>query len=215
MMSQHSQNFSLIRYIHKINANEIICTEYSQIQTEGMITLFNGTTIVCVRKGSRVAMAGDGQVTLGSQVIKSGARKVRTLLGGKILTGFAGSTADAMTLLEKFEDCLEQEKGDLMRGAVKLVREWRLDKALRRLEAMMLAANTEMTLLLSGAGDVLEPEGDAAAIGSGSGYALAAARALCGATDMKPEDIARRSIELASEICIYTNNNIIVEVLEG
>ncbi|MBQ6981081.1 MAG: ATP-dependent protease subunit HslV, partial [Synergistaceae bacterium] len=124
--------------------------------------MFNGTTIVCVRRGSRVAMAGDGQVTLGSQVIKSGARKVRTLLDGKILTGFAGSTADAMTLLEKFEDCLEQEKGDLMRGAVKLVREWRLDKALRRLEAMMLAANTEMTLLLSGAGDVLEPEGSAA-----------------------------------------------------
>ena len=180
---------------------------------KGMITLFNGTTIVCVRKGSRVAMAGDGQVTLGSQVIKSTARKVRTLLGGKILTGFAGSTADAMTLLENFEDCLEQEKGDLMRGAVKLVREWRLDKALRRLEAMMLAANTEMTLLLSGAGDVLEPEGSVASIGSGSGYALAAGRALCEATDWTPEAIARRSIELASEICIYTNNNIIVEVL--
>ena len=174
---------------------------------KGMITLFNGTTIVCVRKGSRVAMAGDGQVTLGSQVIKSGARKVRTLLGGKILTGFAGSTADAMTLLEKFEDCLEQEKGDLMRGAVKLVREWRL-------EAMMLAANTEMTLLLSGAGDVLEPEGSVASIGSGSGYALAAG-ALCEATDWTPEAIARRSIELASEICIYTNNNIIVEVLDN
>ena len=180
---------------------------------EGMIKLFQGTTIVCVRKGSRVAMAGDGQVTLGSQVIKSGARKVRTLLGGKILTGFAGSTADAMTLLEKFENCLEQEKGDLMKGAVKLVKEWRLDKALRRLEAMMLAANTETTLLLSGAGDVLEPEGNVASIGSGSGYALAAGRALCEATDMSPEAIARRSIELASEICIYTNNNIIVEVL--
>lgn len=176
--------------------------------------MFEGTTIVCVRKGSRVAMAGDGQVTLGSQVIKSGARKVRTLLRGKILTGFAGSTADAMTLLEKFEDCLEQEKGDLMKGAVKLVREWRLDKALRRLEAMMLAADHEMTLLLSGAGDVLEPEGDVAAIGSGGGYALAAGRALRESTDMNPEDIARRSIELASEICIYTNKNIIVEVLE-
>ena len=176
--------------------------------------MFKGTTIVCVRKGSRVAMAGDGQVTLGSQVIKSGARKVRTLLDGKILTGFAGSTADAMTLLEKFEDCLEQEKGDLMKGAVKLVREWRLDKALRRLEAMMLAANHEMTLLLSGAGDVLEPEGDVASIGSGGGFALAAGRALREATDMAPEEIARRSIELASDICIYTNKNIIVEVLE-
>ena len=175
--------------------------------------MFQGTTIVCVRKGSRVAMAGDGQVTLGSQVIKSGARKVRTLLDGKILTGFAGSTADAMTLLEKFEDCLEQEKGDLMKGAVKLVKEWRLDKALRRLEAMMLAANKETTLLLSGAGDVLEPEGNVASIGSGSGYALAAGRALCEATDMSADAIARRSIELASEICIYTNNNIIVEVL--
>ena len=175
--------------------------------------MFQGTTIVCVRKGSCVAMAGDGQVTLGSQVIKSGARKVRTLLDGKILTGFAGSTADAMTLLEKFEDCLEQEKGDLMKGAVKLVKEWRLDKALRRLEAMMLAANKETTLLLSGAGDVLEPEGNVASIGSGSGYALAAGRALCEATDMSADAIARRSIELASEICIYTNNNIIVEVL--
>ena len=175
--------------------------------------MFKGTTIVCVRKGSRVAMAGDGQVTLGSQVIKSGARKVRTLLDGKILTGFAGSTADAMTLLEKFEDCLEQEKGDLMKGAVKLVREWRLDKALRRLEAMMLAANHEMTLLLSGAGDVLEPEGDVASIGSGGGFALAAGRALRESTDMTPEEIARRSIELASDICIYTNKNIIVEVL--
>ena len=183
------------------------------IVAKGMVILFNGTTIVCVRKGSRVAMAGDGQVTLGSQVIKSTARKVRTLSNGKILTGFAGSTADAMTLLEKFEDCLEQEKGDLMKAAVKLVREWRLDKALRRLEAMMLVADSAMTLLLSGAGDVLEPEGSAASIGSGSGYALAAARALLEATDMKPEDIARRSIELASEICIYTNNNITVEVL--
>ena len=166
-----------------------------------------------MRRGSKVAMAGDGQVTLGSQVIKSGARKVRTLLDGKILTGFAGSTADAMTLLEKFENCLEQEKGDLMRGAVKLVREWRLDKALRRLEAMMLVANNEMTLLLSGAGDVLEPEGDVASIGSGSGYALAAGRALCESTDWPAEKIAKRSIELASEICIYTNNNIKVEVL--
>ncbi|MBQ7577067.1 MAG: ATP-dependent protease subunit HslV [Synergistaceae bacterium] len=181
---------------------------------KGLITLFNGTTIVCVRKDSRVAMAGDGQVTLGSQVIKGNARKVRTLLDGKILVGFAGGTADAMTLLEKFEDCLEQEKGDLMKGAVKLVREWRLDKALRRLEAMMLAANKEITLLLSGAGDVLEPEGDVASIGSGSGYALAAGRALRESTDKTPEEIARRSIELASEICIYTNKNITVEVLE-
>ena len=158
-------------------------------------------------------MAGDGQVTLGSQVVKSTARKVRPLLDGKILTGFAGSTADAMTLLEKFENCLEQEKGDLMKGAVRLVKEWRTDKVLRKLEAMMLVANTEMTLLLSGAGDILEPEGSVAAIGSGGGFALAAGRALCEATEMPAEAIARRSIELASEICIYTNNNIIVETL--
>ena len=178
-----------------------------------MINLFHGTTIVCVRRGSRVAMAGDGQVTLGSQVVKSTARKVRPLLDGKILTGCAGSTADAMTLLEKFENCLEQEKGDLMKGAVRLVKEWRMDKVLRKLEAMMLAANTEMTLLLSGAGDILEPEGNVAAIGSGGGFALAAGRALVEATKMSAEEIARRSIELASEICIYTNNNIIVETL--
>ena len=164
-------------------------------------------------------MAGDGQVTLGSQVVKATARKVRTLSSGasarnvKILTGFAGSTADAMTLLEKFESCLEQEKWDLMRGAVKLVKEWRTDKVLRKLEAMMLAANTETTLLLSGAGDVLEPEGSVAAIGSGGGFALAAGRALCESTDLSAEKIARRSIELASEICIYTNNNVIVEKL--
>ena len=178
-----------------------------------MFTLFHGTTIVCVRRGSRVAMAGDGQITLGSQVAKATARKVRPLLGGKILTGFAGSTADAMTLLEKFENCLEQEKGDLMKGAIKLVREWRSDKVLRKLEAIMLVANTEMTLLLSGAGDIIEPEGNVASIGSGGGYALAAGRALVEATDMTPEEIARRSIELASEICIYTNNNITVETL--
>ena len=158
-------------------------------------------------------MAGDGQVTLGSQVVKSTARKVRPLLDGKILTGFAGSTADAMTLLEKFENCLEQEKGDLMKGAVRLVKEWRTDKVLRKLEAMMLVANTEMTLLLSGAGDILEPEGSVAAIGSGGGFALAAGRALCEATEMPAEAIARRSIELASEICIYTNNHITVETL--
>lgn len=180
---------------------------------ERMITLFTGTTIVCVRDGARVAMAGDGQVTLGSQIIKSGARKVRPLLGGKILTGFAGSTADAMTLLERFENCLEQEKGDLMKGAVKLVREWRMDKALRRLEAMMLAADRNMTLLLSGAGDILEPEGDVASIGSGSGYALAAGRALREATDWSPDRIARRAIELASEICIYTDSVVTLEVL--
>ena len=158
-------------------------------------------------------MAGDGQVTLGSQIIKSGARKVRRLFNGKILAGFAGGTADAMTLLERFEDRLEQEKGDLMRAAVKLVKEWRTDKALRRLEAMMLAADMNATLLLSGAGDILEPEGRVSSIGSGSGYALAAARAFCEATDWPAARIASRAIELASEICIYTDNVVTLEVL--
>ena len=180
---------------------------------EEMRTLFRGTTIVCVRSGERVAMAGDGQVTLGSQIVKSGAKKVRRLFNGKILTGFAGSTADAMTLLERFEDGLEREKGDLMKASVKLVREWRTDKVLRRLEAMMLAADAQHTLLLSGAGDILEPEGDVASIGSGSGYALAAARALREGTDWPPERIAQRAIELASEICIYTDNVVTLEVL--
>ena len=180
---------------------------------EEMRTLFRGTTIVCVRSGERVAMAGDGQVTLGSQIVKSGAKKVRRLFNGKILTGFAGSTADAMTLLERFEDGLEREKGDLMKASVKLVREWRTDKVLRRLEAMMLAADPQHTLLLSGAGDILEPEGDVASIGSGSGYALAAARAFREGTDWPPERIAQRAIKLASEICIYTDNVVTLEVL--
>jgi ATP-dependent HslUV protease subunit HslV len=175
--------------------------------------MFEGTTIVCVRSGSAVAMAGDGQVTLGDQIIKSNARKVRRLYKGTVLAGFAGSTSDAMTLLEKFEDRLDQSKGDLMKGAVELVKEWRLDKALRRLEAMMLVADLNITLLLSGAGDILEPESDAASIGSGSGYALSAARAFREGTDWPASRIAKRSIEIASEICIYTDNKVTLEVL--
>jgi ATP-dependent HslUV protease subunit HslV len=158
-------------------------------------------------------MAGDGQVTLGNQIIKSNAKKVRKLRNGSILVGFAGGTADAMTLLERFENCLEQCKGDLMKSAVALVKEWRMDKALRRLEAMMLAANLDITLLLSGSGDIIEPEGDVAAIGSGSGYALAAARAFSEGTDWAPSRVAKRSIEIASEICIYTDNVVTLEVL--
>jgi ATP-dependent HslUV protease subunit HslV len=158
-------------------------------------------------------MAGDGQVTLGNQIIKSNARNVRRLRNGSVLVGFAGSTADAMTLLERFENCLEQCKGDLMKSAVMLVKEWRMDKALRRLEAMMLAANRDITLLLSGSGDIIEPEGNVAAIGSGSGYALAAARAFCEGTDWDPPRVAKRAIEIASEICIYTDNVVTLEVL--
>ena len=178
-----------------------------------MKVLFKGTTIVCVRTEGRVAMAGDGQVTLGSQIIKANARKVRRLYKGTVLAGFAGSTADAMTLLERFESRLEQCKGDLMRAAVELVKEWRLDKALRRLEAMMLVADAEITLLLSGAGDVIEPDGDVASIGSGSGFALAAARAFREGTDWPAPQIAKRAIEIASEICIYTDNIVTLEVL--
>jgi len=178
-----------------------------------MTILFEGTTIVCVRVGRVVAMAGDGQVTLGSQIIKSNAKKVRRLYKGEVLAGFAGSTSDAMTLLERFENRLEQCKGDLMRSAVELVKEWRMDKALRRLEAMMLAANLDVTLLLSGAGDIIEPEGDVSAIGSGSGYAQAAARAFREGTDWAPSRIAKRAIEIASEICIYTDNTVTLEVL--
>ena len=175
--------------------------------------MFNGTTVVCVRRGNSVAMAGDGQVTFGSQIIKTGAKKVRRLYKDSVLAGFAGGTADAMTLLERFETRLEQYHGDIMRSAVELVKEWRLDRALRRLEAMMLVANAKNTLLLSGAGDVLEPEGDTASIGSGSGFALAASRALCESSDWSASAIAKRSIEIASEICIYTDNVITVEVI--
>jgi len=175
--------------------------------------MFKGTTIVCVRKNDKVAMAGDGQVTLGNQIIKAGARKVRRLHKGTVLAGFAGSTADAMTLLERFESRLEENSGDLMRSAVSLVKEWRTDRALRRLEALMIVADSGLTLMLSGAGDILEPENNVAAIGSGAGYAQAAALAFLESSGMPPSQIARRSIEIASEICIYTDNIVTVEAL--
>ena len=175
--------------------------------------MFEGTTIVCVRRGDAVDMAGDGQVTFGTQIIKAGAKKVRRLYKGSVLAGFAGSTADAMTLLERFENRLEENSGDLTRSAVAMVKEWRTDRALRRLEAMLLVADARSTLLLSGAGDVLEPENNTASIGSGSGFALAAARALLEASDWAPSRIARRAIEIASEICIYTDNVISVEAI--
>jgi len=175
--------------------------------------MMRGTTILCVRRDGVVAMAGDGQVTLGDQVIKTGARKVRRLHDGNIITGFAGGTADAMTLLERFEKRLGEHSGNLMRASVDLVKDWRTDRALRRLEAMMLVADLSQTLLLSGAGDILEPEGEAASIGSGAGYALAAARALLESSDGDAGAIARRSLEIASGICIYTNDTITLEVL--
>ncbi len=173
-----------------------------------------GTTILCVRRGNVVAMAGDGQVTLGDQVIKEGAKKVRRLYDGRVLTGFAGGTADAMTLLERFEQRLAEHSGNLVRAATELVKDWRTDRVLRRLEAMMLVADRGTTLLLSGAGDILEPEGEACAIGSGAGYALAAARALLESSDARADEIARRSLVIASKICIYTNDSITLEVLK-
>jgi ATP-dependent HslUV protease subunit HslV len=162
-------------------------------------------------------MAGDGQVTLGSQVVKSGARKVRRI-GVKndangVIAGFAGSTADAMTLLERFEKQLDEHHGNLLRSASALMKEWRTDKYLRRLEAMMIVADKSDVFLLSGAGDILEPENGVAAIGSGGGFAQAAALALLEATEMNASDIARRSIEIASKICIYTNDSIILEAI--
>lgn len=176
--------------------------------------LMEGTTIVCVKRDGHVAMAGDGQVTLGSQVVKNTARKVRRIgAGGKknVLAGFAGSTADAMTLLERFEKMLDEHSGSLLRAASALMKEWRTDKYLRRLEAMMIVADASDVFLLSGAGDILEPEHGVASIGSGGGFAQAAAYALIDATDLPAAEIARRSIEIASRICIYTNSSIIVE----
>lgn len=178
--------------------------------------LMKGTTIVCVRKDGLVAMAGDGQVTLGSQVIKSTARKVRRITGknGKdVIAGFAGSTADAMTLLERFESKLDEHHGSLLRAVSALMKDWRTDKYLRRLEAMMIVADKNEVFLLSGAGDILEPEDGVAAIGSGSGFAQAAAFALLNNTGLAAEEIARKSLEIAARICIYTNESIIVEVI--
>ncbi len=173
---------------------------------------FRGTTIVAVRKNGHVAIAGDGQVTAGETVMKGNARKVRRLFDGKVITGFAGATADAFTLFELFEKKLKQFNGDLTRAAVDLAKEWRIDRNLRKLEAMMLVSDGKKIFLISGTGDVLEPEYDAIGIGSGGNYALAAARAyLESAVELGAVDIARKSLEIASTICIYTNGSIIVE----
>lgn len=174
---------------------------------------FHATTIICVRRGDQVAMGGDGQVTLGNIVIKGTARKLRRLYHDKILAGFAGATADAFTLQERFESKLEKHQGNLMRAAVELTRDWRTDRVLRRLEAMLIVADREHTLVLTGNGDVLEPENGLAAIGSGGAYAQSAALALLKNTDMPPADIIKKSLEIAGDLCIYTNQNHIVETL--
>ncbi len=172
---------------------------------------FHGTTIIAVRKRGRVVVAGDGQVTLGSSVVKAKARKVRRLHDGKVIVGFAGATADAFTLFERLDEKLSKYGGNLARAAVELAKEWRTDKYLRRLEAMLIAADRDVTLLISGAGDVIEPDDGIIAIGSGGGFALAAARALDARTDMEAEEIAREAMSIAADICIYTNDSFIVE----
>jgi ATP-dependent HslUV protease subunit HslV len=175
--------------------------------------LFHGTTIVCVRRGAEVAMGGDGQVTLGAVVVKASARKVRRLYNDRILAGFAGATADAFTLFERFEAKLEKHQGNLLRSAVELAKDWRTDRMLRRLEAMLAVADRETSLLITGTGDVLEPERGIVAMGSGGSYAQAAAIALLEHTELPPADIVKRSLEIAGDICIYTNQNHVVETL--
>ncbi len=175
----------------------------------------HGTTILSVRKGDQVVVAGDGQVSLGQTVFKSNARKVRTLSDGKFLVGFAGATADAFTLLERLEAKLEQYPQQLTRACVELAKDWRTDRYLRRLEAMMAVVDAEVSLILSGTGDVIEPEDGIIGIGSGGSYALSAARALADRDDMDAEAIARRAMEIAAGICIYTNENITLEKIRA
>ena len=176
---------------------------------------FHATTIVAVRQKGKTAIAGDGQVTFGqSAIMKSTARKVRRLYHGKVVAGFAGSVADAFTLFEKFEAKLEELNGNLMRASVELAKEWRTDRVLRKLEALLLVADAETLLMISGGGEVIEPDGDVAAIGSGGFYALAAARALVKHTDMEAAEIAKEALTLAADICVFTNHNIKVEELD-
>ncbi|MBC7781249.1 MAG: ATP-dependent protease subunit HslV [Proteobacteria bacterium] len=176
---------------------------------------FEGTTILSVRRGQQVALGGDGQVTLGNIVIKSTARKVRRLYHEKILAGFAGGTADAFTLFERFEAKLEKHQGQLLRSAVELAKDWRTDRILRRLEAMLAVADRDHSLVITGAGDVLEPEHGVVAIGSGGAFAQAAARALLQETALAPAQIVTRALTIAGEICIYTNQNHVIEELDA
>lgn len=175
--------------------------------------MFRGTTICCVRHGDKVALAGDGQVSLGNTVMKHSARKIRRIYQDKVLAGFAGSTADAFTLFEKFEAKLQEFRGNLPRAAVALAKDWRTDRVLRRLEALLIVADKDNTLVISGAGDVIEPDDGIAAIGSGGSFALAAGRAMVAHSDLEADKIAEQALEIAAEICIYTNNHIAVEVL--
>jgi ATP-dependent HslUV protease subunit HslV len=175
---------------------------------------WHGTTIIGVKKGDKTVIAGDGQVSLGNTVIKPNAKKVRRIGDGKVIGGFAGATADAFTLFERLEKKLEQYNGQLLRAAVELAKDWRTDKYLRNLEALMIVADAEQMLILTGNGDVLEPEGGIAAIGSGGNYALSAAKALAD-YEQDPEILARRAMQIASEVCVFTNDRVTVETIEG
>ena len=179
-----------------------------------MSDTFHGTTILSVRRGNKVALGGDGQVTLGNIVVKASARKVRRLFQDRIIAGFAGGTADAFTLFERFEAKLEKHQGNLTRSAVELAKDWRTDRMLRRLEAMLAVADRETSLIITGNGDVLEPEFGLIAIGSGGAYAQAAARALLEHTDAAPADIVKRALTIAGDLCIYTNQQHTIETLE-
>jgi ATP-dependent HslUV protease subunit HslV len=174
---------------------------------------FHGTTILSVRRGTQVALGGDGQVTLGNVVVKASARKVRKLYHDKVLAGFAGATADAFTLFERFEAKLEKHQGHLVRAAIELTKDWRTDRVLRRLEAMLAVADRDASLIITGNGDVLEPEHGIIAIGSGGAYAQAAARALLEHTQLEADDIVRKALGIAGDLCIYTNQNHTIEVL--
>lgn len=173
------------------------------------------TTILAVRKGNQAAIGGDGQVTLGNMMIKSTARKIRSLADGKIKIGFAGSAADAFALLDRFEKKLAEYNNNTMRAAIEMAKEWRTDRALRRLESTMIVIDKEKSLLLGGSGDVIEPDDDIIAIGSGGGFATAAARALIANTDLSAEEIVRKSLEIAGDICIYTNHDVVVETINA
>jgi ATP-dependent HslUV protease subunit HslV len=176
-------------------------------------TTWHGTTILCLRKGGEVIVAGDGQVSMGQTIVKSNAKKLRRLGGGSVIAGFAGATADAIALFERLEAKLEQHSGQLARACVELTKDWRTDRYLRRLEAMMAVADKNVSLILSGTGDVLEPEDGIIGIGSGGGYALAAARALIGIDGLDAETVARRAMAIAADICVYTNDKITLEKL--
>ncbi len=194
-------------------SNEKNQSRLDDSKQEALVKMFKGTTIVAVRRGSDVALAGDGQVSLGATIVKKGAVKIRRMKGGRVLAGFAGSTADALTLFDKFEAKLEELRGNTVRAAVELAKDWRTDKILRRLEALLIVADKDNSFIISGNGDVIEPEEGIAAIGSGGPYAQAAARMLLRHTELGAKEIAEEALKAASEICVYTNDSISVEKL--